>query len=114
MNQEIHRGRFKIQSLDLLLQLLSGKWNLLICYMLSQGPLRFNGLKDKISKNINTPICPSSLSQSLKRLEDLGIVRRTIRTEEAPIAVEYSLTEKGRALLPVINALLDWTKNYAN
>ncbi len=98
------------------LNMLSGKWDLVICHLLAMNerPLRFNELKEKISQAFSDGkgICPSSLSQSLKRLEEYKIVERKVRTNEIPVAVEYRLTEKGKALKPILESLREWGEKW--
>lgn len=84
-------------------KLLSGKWTLLILYYLSEGTLRFGELERLLGVN------PRTLSNRLSQLEEAGVVRRTVYAEVPP-RVEYGLTEKGRGLLPIIQAM----RVYAN
>src|SRR5256712_13270993 len=66
---------------------------------LIQGPLRFSGILD-VAKGLD----PKSLSRVLKYLASEEIVRRDVLSTQ-PVAVQYSLTEKGRQLEPVVDAL---------
>jgi len=83
---------------------IGSKWRLVVIHDLQEGEKRFNQLKD------STGASSSTLSRVLDDLEELGIVRR--RVEERPIASYYSLTAKGEALGPALDALGDWSKNY--
>jgi len=77
-------------------QMLQGKWKLQILYELCiKCPMRFGELK-KVLK----PITNTALTNALKELETDELVQR-IQYNEMPLRVEYSLTEKGRDLLPV-------------
>lgn len=88
-------------------QILARKWNPVIVHrLLEDGPLRFNELSAAIDEVSN-----SVLSESLDELEDDDIVNRTI-VNEKPIAVEYSLTDHGKALQGIIEALEDWGNAY--
>ncbi len=90
------------------LEMLNGKWRIHIIYELcKQGTCRFGQLKTAIPRITNT-----MLSASLKDLEARGILSRE-QFHEAPPHVEYSLTEKGRALLPVFVELAKWVDKYA-
>lgn len=89
------------------LEMLSGKWRTHVLYELCrQERCRFGELKKAIPKITNT-----MLSATLKDLEALGIVHRE-QFNEIPPHVEYSLTEKGRDLLPVFTELAKWGQKY--
>ena len=89
------------------LELLSGKWRTHILYELCRHPTcRFGELKKAIPRITNT-----MLSNTLRDLEALGIVHRE-QFNEIPPHVEYSLTEKGKALLPVFAELAKWSEQY--
>lgn len=77
----------------------------LIIYQLMNGPMRFCEIESSI------PISGRLLSERLKDLEKLGIVSRQV-FPEVPVRVEYSLTEKGLALNPVMKELQTWALNY--
>jgi DNA-binding HxlR family transcriptional regulator len=77
-------------------EIVSGKWTLLLIRDLADGSQRFCELERSLEG-----ISPRTLSLRLRALEDQGIVlRRTY--PEVPPRVEYALTEKGRALVPLI------------
>ena len=85
-------------------EILGGKWKLpLLCSLSQDGATRYNDLKRKISGITNT-----MLSGSLKELERDGLVQR-IQYEEMPVRVEYSLTDKGRSVIPILNSLALWS-----
>lgn len=89
------------------LELISGKWRTHIIYELCRKPAcRFGELKKAIPQITNT-----TLSNTLRDLEELGIVHRE-QFNEIPPHVEYSLTEKGKALLPVFTELAKWGENH--
>ena len=82
---------------------LGKKWHPVIVHRLIEaGPLGFNRLKERVDG-----ISSTVLSDSLDDLEDSGIVDRAVISEK-PYRVEYSLTERGQALRPVIAALGEW------
>ena len=88
-------------------QMLQGKWKLQILYELCiKCPMRFGELK-KVLK----PITNTALTNALKDLEADELVQR-IQYNEIPLRVEYSLTEKGRDLLPVFYAISQWGMKY--
>lgn len=89
------------------IQMLQGKWKLQIIYELCiQSPMRFGELK-KILK----PITNTMLTNALKELEADELVHRE-QFHEIPPRVEYSLTEKGRDLLPIFYAISQWGMKY--
>jgi DNA-binding HxlR family transcriptional regulator len=77
-------------------ELVGGKWTLLVIRDLAAGACRFCELERSLAG-----ISPRTLSLRLRALEEEGIVRRNTHPEMPP-RVEYSLTDKGRALLPLI------------
>jgi DNA-binding HxlR family transcriptional regulator len=89
-------------------ELLGKKWTAFIVWALLDGPKRFTdlaeaaaGLQDRV------------LSHRLKELMAAGIVTRS-EYPEAPPRVEYALTNRGRALRPVIRAMERWGRRWAN
>ena len=89
------------------LELLNGKWRTHIIYELCKHPSRrFGELKKALPRITNT-----MLTCALRDLEALGIVHRE-QFNEIPPHVEHSLTEKGKALLPVFTELAKWGEKY--
>ncbi|MCB7068440.1 MULTISPECIES: winged helix-turn-helix transcriptional regulator [Bacillaceae] len=86
-------------------EIIGKRWTGLIIYQLMNGPMRFCEIESSI------PISGRLLSERLKDLEKLGIVSRQV-FPEVPVRVEYSLTEKGLALNPVMKELQTWALNY--
>lgn len=85
------------------LRLIGGKWKLPILWALScKGVLRYNELRRCVCGITNM-----MLSQSLRELEQNGLVRR-IQYMEIPPHVEYSLTPSGESLMPALNELAAW------
>lgn len=79
------------------------KWSLLVLYNLNEkGTLRFNDLHREMAD-----CSQKMLSQTLKRLESIGMVHREVYPEVPP-RVEYSLTERGKSLMPHVSALIAW------
>jgi len=86
---------------------LGRKWHLRIVYqLLENGPMGFSALKSEV-----VGVSSKMLSESLTRLEDDGLVDREIVSDQ-PVRVEYSLTECGRALEPVVSAVVEWGAEY--
>ena len=86
--------------------LIGSKWKLLILRNLMARPWRFNELK----KDLNG-VSQKVLTDSLRSLEEDGIVTRTIYPEVPP-RVEYSLTPLGRSLKPIMDAMRVWGEQY--
>ena len=88
------------------IQLLGKRWTGLLLYALLEGPQRFceltatvEGLSDRV------------LSDRLRELEVEGVVERIVYPQ-IPVRVEYQLTEKGRALKPVVEAIHTWAEKW--
>lgn len=93
--------------MDMGLNVLSGKWNLKILWVIYRRQvIRFNDLQREVA-GISTKV----LSAQLRELEQKGIITKTIYPEVPP-RVEYSLTAIGRKLESVMEALCTWGKNY--
>jgi len=88
------------------IQLLGKRWTGLLLYALLEGPQRFceltttvEGLSDRV------------LSDRLRELEMEGVIERIVYPQ-IPVRVEYQLTEKGRALGPVVDAIHKWAEHW--
>lgn len=92
--------------MDVGLNILSGKWTLRILWQLSKGPVRFNELQRLLGT-----ITTKTLSQQLRQLEDQQIILRTVYPETPP-KVEYSLTDIGKTIQPILKDLCDWGTGY--
>ena len=79
--------------------LICGKWTLLIVRDLAEGRTRFCELERSL-----TGISPRTLSLRLRALEDVDVLQRQVHSD-VPSRVEYVLTERGRALLPLIEGM---------
>lgn len=86
--------------------LIGSKWKLLIVRNLLSRPWRFNELK----KNLEG-ISQKVLTDSLRSMEDDGIVVRTVYPEVPP-RVEYALSELGETMRPILNAMEAWGLDY--
>ena len=85
------------------------KWSMLVLFLLNRsetGVLRFNEIR-----RFMTDCSQKMLSQTLKNLERSHLVHREVFSEVPP-RVEYSLTDTGRSLMPVLLALIEWGKNH--
>jgi DNA-binding HxlR family transcriptional regulator len=91
------------------LEIIGERWTLLIVRdLLRQQTRRFQDLETSLQG-----ISPNTLSSRLKRLEEAAIVERRFYEEHPPRA-EYVLTDKGRALGPIVLALKRWGETYGN
>ena len=88
------------------LTLIGDKWKVLILRDLMPGTKRFGELKKSIG-NVSQKV----LTAQLRTMEDSGLINRTVYAEVPP-KVEYSLTELGRSLKPILDALQNWGENY--
>ncbi|MGV6831623.1 MAG: winged helix-turn-helix transcriptional regulator [bacterium] len=88
---------------SLTMGVIGGKWKSVIIYHLIEGPKRYNELHKEMSA-----VTERTLSLQLKKLEEDGIVKRTVYTKKPPLKVEYQLTELGKTLIPVIESLAKW------
>lgn len=80
------------------------KWTLIVLFSLEKGTMRFNELYRSIPD-----ISQKMLASTLKLLVSDGIIGRKLYPGVPPV-VEYSLTDRGKSLIPHINALIDWAK----
>jgi DNA-binding HxlR family transcriptional regulator len=87
-------------------EILSGKWTILLIRDLADGRTRFGELERSLEG-----ISPRTLSLRLRALEEHGIVERKT-FPEVPPRVEYSLTEKGRALVPIIEDMRTYGREW--
>lgn len=87
--------------------LVGRKWHLvLVQHLLRSAPLGFSELEERIDG-----ISAKVLSESLSDLENRGVVQRRI-VNERPIRVEYSLSQAGEALEPVVESLRSWGETH--
>ncbi len=87
-------------------RLLSGKWTLLIIFLLSRRTLRFSELQKELGN-----LTQATLTKQLRLLESHGLVVRTVY-QQIPPKVEYSLSELGKQFVPVLGALETWGNQY--
>ena len=82
---------------------IGGKWKTVILYHLIDGTLRYNELRKEMPT-----VTERTLSLQLKTLEEDGIIKRKVYTSKPPLKVEYSLTDLGKTLIPVIQSIANW------
>lgn len=92
---------------ELTLSIIGGKWKMLILWHLGkEGTKRFGELK-----NLMPGITQRMLVTQLRELEEHLIVHREIYPVVPP-KVEYSLTDQGRTLIPILDSMYEWGKDY--
>ena len=90
---------------SLTMGIIGGKWKTVILFHLLKGKLRYNELRKEMPT-----VTERTLSLQLKALEKDGIIKRKVYTSKPPLKVEYSLTEFGKTLIPLIQSMVDWGK----
>lgn len=100
MNQSLICPRF-----EKAMSILSQRWTGLVIYQLLSGPKRFCNLEESMG------ISGRVLSERLKELESQGIVKREVYPE-TPVRIEYSLTDKGHALEPIMKEIEKWSQTW--
>lgn len=89
-------------AMDVTMDFIGGKWKTVVLWYLKNKTLRFGELRRQIPD-----ITEKMLSIQLKSLEEAGIIRRK-EFQEVPLRVEYSLTDFGKTLIPVLDAVAKW------
>ena len=108
IRKKILNGDFNCEK-ELTLSILSGKWKVVILWHLGvEGPHRFSDLQKLFPK-----ISHKILSNQLRELMEDGIVHREV-FPEVPPKVEYSMTELGMTLLPIVELMYEWGKQRIN
>ncbi|WP_417591087.1 winged helix-turn-helix transcriptional regulator [Owenweeksia hongkongensis] len=88
---------------SLTMGIIGGKWKAVILFHLMNEKLRYNELR----KTMPT-VTERTLSLQLKALEEDGLIKRRVYTSKPPLKVEYSLTDLGKTLIPLIQSIADW------
>jgi DNA-binding HxlR family transcriptional regulator len=90
-------------AMDITMNFVGGKWKTVVLWYLKKDKKRFAELNKLIPQ-----MTERMLSITLKQLEEDGLVLREVFTTKPPLKVEYSLTDFGRTLIPVLNAIAKW------
>ena len=93
---------------EMTLQLIGDKWKVLIIRDLLSGTKRFNELMRSV-----TGITQKVLTSHLRSMEAAGLLTRKVYPEVPP-RVEYTLTETGLSLKPILDSMVDWGTQYKN
>ncbi|WP_317899922.1 winged helix-turn-helix transcriptional regulator [Aurantibacillus circumpalustris] len=92
-------------AMDVTMNFIGGKWKTVVLWYLRNKTLRFGELKKQVPD-----ITEKMLSIQLKSLEDDGLIKREA-FDEIPLRVEYSMTDFGKSLIPILEAISKWGRN---
>lgn len=106
MSEKKKTGELPACPVETTLMLIGDKWKVLILRDLMPGTKRFGELKKSIGS-----VSQKVLTAQLRDMEEKGLVNRKVYAEVPP-RVEYSLTDLGRSLKPIMDAMWDWGENY--
>lgn len=93
---------------SLTMKYIGGKWKAVILIHLKHQTRRYNELKKEIPT-----ITERTLSLQLKQLEEDGLIDRKVFTDKPPLKVEYKLTDFGKTLIPLLEAICTWGQQAA-
>ena len=99
-------GAASARAIERTLEVIGGKWTVQILRDLFEGTRRFGQLQQSLGG-----VSPKMLIARLRELEERGLVTRTLYPEIPP-RVEYSLTDDGRTLRPIIDAMAEWGETH--
>ncbi len=90
-------------ALDAAMAIIEGRWKTpILCKLHIKGTLRFNQLMKELDG-----VSPRILTKQLRELEEDGLIIRNVKAE-VPVCVEYSISERGKTLIPALKALAEW------
>lgn len=90
-------------STSVTMKFIGGKWKAVILFHLIDEPKRYNELRKLIPT-----MTERTLSLQLKQMEEDQIIDRKVFTEKPPLMVEYSMTEFGKTLIPLVQEIAKW------
>ena len=105
-DQMVYRDKEYKCPIDVTLAVVGGKWKASILWHLSHKTRRFSDLQ-----RLFTDTTRKMLTQQLRELEADGLVHREVYPQVPP-KVEYSLTDKGRSIYPILEQMCDWGRDY--
>jgi DNA-binding HxlR family transcriptional regulator len=88
---------------SLTMGIIGGKWKTVILFHLINEKMRYNELR-----KLMPTVTERTLSLQLKALEEDGLIKRKVYTSKPPLKVEYSLSDFGKTLIPLIQSIADW------
>lgn len=97
------KGKTYPCSVSLTMDLVGGKWKAVILYHLKDSEKRYSELRKEMPA-----ITEMTLSLQLKQLEKDGLVSRKVYGKKPPVKVVYNLTDFGKSVVPVLEAITDW------
>ena len=86
-----------------IMSVLGGRWKFIILYTLRNSPKRFGQINNFIPSISN-----KVLTEQLRELEEDGIIDRRVLTDRIPVNVEYSLSKRGKEIIPIIELMEQW------
>lgn len=95
--------------IDAALDVIGGKWKPLVLYQLKEGTMRFSQIMERVKPKISQRM----LTRELRELEKDGLITRKVYAVVPP-KVEYTLTEKGDSLMPILDQLCNWGYEHMN
>ncbi|RZT91312.1 HxlR family transcriptional regulator [Ancylomarina subtilis] len=102
------KGEYYNCPIELTLSMISGKWKgIILWHLIGNDTLRFNELEKAIPS-----ISQRMLTKELREMEKHGFIYRKVYPQVPP-KVEYSLSDLGRSVIPIIKSLSEWGSNYA-
>lgn len=104
INKYIFNNRIYYCPLELVMDMISGKWKPLMIYHLKDGAMRSGDLQRSL-----TSIANKMFTQTARELENAGLLERIVYPVVPP-KVEYKLTQRGNSLLPILETLVEWGK----
>jgi DNA-binding HxlR family transcriptional regulator len=90
-------------AMDITMHFVGGKWKTVVLWYLKNEKRRFTEINKLIPQ-----MTERMLSITLKQLEEDGLILREVYTTKPPLKVEYSLTDFGKTLIPVLNSIAKW------
>ena len=96
-------------AMDVTMHFIGGKWKTVVLWYLRNDKKRFSELKAQMPQ-----ITERMLSIQLKQLEEDGLINRKVYTSKPPLKVEYSLTDFGKSLIPLLNEIASWGRKTGN
>jgi DNA-binding HxlR family transcriptional regulator len=90
-------------AMDITMHFVGGKWKTVVLWYLKNEKRRFTEINKLIPQ-----MTERMLSITLKQLEEDGLILREVYTTKPPLKVEYSLTNFGKTLIPVLNSIAKW------
>ena len=95
-------------AMDVTMDFVGGKWKTVVLWYLKTEKRRFTEINKLIPQ-----MTERMLSITLKQLEEDGLILREVYTTKPPLKVEYSLSDFGKTLIPVLNSIAKWGREVA-